>query len=127
MTNLKTCLLLIFVFAFSKSHSLTGALGKAIYYSFEAPIHTESTYKNVCYGIEDDGVSAILITDCGGYLNVMIATLSFGLLKSNPTKRDPYISAARAYLVAKRSKCFLQSVDDLGGRIFEISYKCELP
>ena len=127
MTDLKTCLLLIFAFAFSESHTSTGALGKAIHYSFEAPIHIESTYKDVCYGIEDDGVGAILITDCGGYLNVMIATLSFGLLKSNPTKRDPYISAARAYLVAKRSKCFLQSVDDLGGRIFEISYKCELP
>ena len=127
MTDLKTCLLLIFAFAFSESHSSTGALGKAIHYSFEAPIHIESTYKDVCYGIEDDGVGAILITDCGGYLNVMISTLSFGLLKSNPTKRDPYVSAASAYLVAKRSKCFLQSVDDLGGRIFEISYKCELP
>ena len=127
MTDLKTCLLLIFAFAFSESHSSTGALGKAIHYSFEAPIHIESTYKDVCYGIEDDGVGAILITDCGGYLNVMIATLSFGLLKSNLTKRDPYISAARAYLVEKGTKCFLESVDDLGGRIFEISYKCELP
>ena len=116
-----------FCFRFFGKSFLNGGSGKAIHYSFEAPIHIESTYKDVCYGIEDDGVGAILITDCGGYLNVMIATLSFGLLKSSPTKRDPYISAARAYLVAKRSKCFLQSVDDLGGRIFEISYKCELP
>ena len=58
---------------------------------------------------------------------MMIATLSFGLLKSKPTKKDPYISAARSYLGEKDSKCLLQSVDDLGGRIFEISYKCELP
>ena len=127
MMSLKICLILIFALAFSESHSLTGVLGKAIYYSFEAPIHIETRYENVCYGIEDDGVGAILITDCGGYLNVMIATLSFGLLKSKPTKRDPYVSAARAYLVEKDPKCCLQSVDDLGGRIFEISYKCELP
>ena len=110
MMSLKICLILIFALAFSESHSLTGVLGKAIYYSFEAPIHIETRYENVCYGIEDDGVGAILITDCGGYLNVIIATLSFGLLKSNPTKREPYVSAASAYLVAKRSKCFLQSV-----------------
>ena len=32
---------------------------------------------------------------------MMIATLSFGLLKSKPTKKDPYISAARSYLVEK--------------------------
>ena len=99
--SLKICLILIFALAFSESHSLTGVLGKAIYYSFEAPIHIETRYENVCYGIEDDGVGAILITDCGGYLNVMIATLSFGLLKSSQLRKIP-ISQQRDHILLKR-------------------------
>jgi len=117
--------ILVVLLVFSANlNALSGVLGKAIYYSFDVPIHLEKTHQNICYGIEDDSVGKMLITNCGGYLNVMVALLTLGLLKSKATTRDSYISAAQSYLDAQSEHCLVESADDLGGRIFEITYNC---
>ena len=116
-------LLALLVFS-SNLNALSGILGKAIYYSFDVPIHLEKTYQSICYGIEDDSVSKLLITNCGGYLNVIDAVITLGLLKSNATTRNAYTSAAQSYLDEKSQYCLIESADDLGGRIFEITYSC---
>ncbi len=119
--------ILIFVLLLMCSASLnalSGVLEKSIHYSFYVPIHLEKPHQNVCYGIEDDSVSKMLITNCGGYLNVVVAVITLGLLKSKSTTKDAYISAAQSYLDEQSQHCLIESADDLGGRIFEITYRC---
>ena len=64
------------------ANSFPEVLDKAIYYSFDVPIHLDKEVNGKYYGIEDDGKKQMLITDCGGYLNVISATVTFSLFKS---------------------------------------------
>ena len=109
----------------SKLQAFPEVLDKAIHYSFDVPIHLEKVINNKCYGIEDEPNRNLLITDCGGYLNVIFGTLTFGLIKSSKRVRDSYGVAVEIYLKGKSSECFIVSLTDLGGRIFEIEYDCK--
>lgn len=118
-------ILSVFVMLIStQSYAFPEALDKAIYYSFDVPIHLEKRINDECYGIEDDDQSMMLITDCGGYLNVISATLTLGLIKSSKKTKSRYINAAQIYLDDKVLECTIINVKDLGGRIFELEYEC---
>ena len=106
------------------ANSFPEVLDKAIYYSFDVPIHLDKEVNGKCYGIEDDGKKKMLITDCGGYLNVISATVTFSLFKSSDKTKLRYVNAAMIYLNEKSQKCQIDETKDLGGRIFEISYEC---
>ena len=108
----------------TQSYAFPEALDKAIYYSFDVPIHLERRINDECYGIEDGDQSMMLITDCGGYLNVISATLTLGLIKSSKKTKSRYINAAQIYLDDKVLECTIINVKDLGGRIFELEYEC---
>ena len=109
----------------SQLQAFPEVLDKAIHYSFDVPIHLEKVINNKCYGIEDEPNRNLLITDCGGYLNVIFGTLTFGLIKSSKRVRNSYGAAVEIYLKEKSSECFIVSLTDLGGRIFEIEYDCK--
>ena len=118
-------LVLLICLVQSKLQAFPKVLDKAIYYSFDVPIHLEKIINNKCYGIEDEPNRNLLITDCGGYLNVIFGTLTFGLIKSSKRVRNSYSAAVEIYLKEKSSECFIVSLTDLGGRIFEIEYDCK--
>ena len=67
----------------------------------------------------------MLITDCGGYLNVLQSTFTLGLSLSSERTLKSYIDAAKAYLDSRYEGCEFSEVTDLGGRIFEMYYFCE--
>ena len=101
-------------------------LAKAIDYSFYVPEHVEFKFDGDCYGIENQPRERMLITDCGGYLNVLQSTLTLGLSISSEQTSKSYSYAAKAYLDSKYEGCEFPEVTDLGGRIFEIFYFCEV-
>ena len=101
-------------------------LAKAIEYSFYVPEHVEFELDGKCYGIENQPRVRMLITDCGGYLNVLQSTLTLGLSISSEQTSKSYSYAAKAYLDSKYEGCEFLEVTDLGGRIFEIFYFCEV-
>ena len=68
----------------------------------------------------------MLITDCGGYLNVLQSTFTLGLSLSSERTLKSYIDAAKVYLDSKYEGCEFLEVTDLGRRIFEIFYFCEV-
>ena len=78
-----------------------------------------------CYGIENQPRERMLITDCGGYLNVLQSTFTLGLSLSSERTLKSYSDAAKAYLDSKYEGCEFSEVTDLGGRIFEMYYFCE--
>ena len=100
-------------------------LVKAINYSFYVPEYVEFEFDGKCYGIENQPIERLLITDCGGYLNVLQSTFSLGLSLSSERTVQFYSGAAKAYLDTKYVGCEFSEVTDLGGRIFEIFYFCE--
>ena len=68
-------------------------LAKAIDYSFYVPEHVEFELEGKCYGIENQPTKRLLVTDCGGYLNVLQSTFTLGLslsclLYTSPSPRD---------------------------------------
>ena len=78
-----------------------------------------------CFGIENQPGERLLITDCGGYINVLIATFTLGLSFSSERIVQTYTNAAKNYLDSKYDVCKISKLTDLGGRIFEIFYVCE--
>ena len=68
----------------------------------------------------------MLITDGGGYLNVLQSTFTLGLSLSSEQTSKSYSHAAKVYLDSKYEGCEFSEVTDLGGRIFEIFYFCEV-
>ena len=58
-------------------------LSKAIDYSFYVPEHGAYEINGKCYGIEDQPGERLLITDCGGYINVLISAFTLGLSRSS--------------------------------------------
>ena len=67
----------------------------------------------------------MLITDCGGYLNVLPSTFTLGLSLSSEQTSKSASHAAKVYLDSKYEGCEFSGTD-LGGRIFEIFYFCEV-
>ena len=52
---------------------------RAVDYSFNAPNHEEFMVAGRCYGVDDWPGDRLLITDCGGYFNLLISTVTLGL------------------------------------------------
>ena len=100
-------------------------LSKAIDYSFYVPEHGEYEINGKCYGIEDQPGERLLITDCGGYINVLVATFTLGLSVSSQRISKRYINATKAHLDSNYENCEINKVIDLGGRIFEVFYSCK--
>ena len=100
-------------------------VAKAIDYSLLVPEHVEFELDGKCYGIENQPRERMLITDCGGYLNVLQSTFTLGLSLSSERTLKSYIDAAKAYLDSRYEGCEFSEVTDLGGRIFEMYYFCE--
>ena len=100
-------------------------LAKAIDYSFYVPEHVEFELEGKCYGIENQPTKRLLVTDCGGYLNVLQSTFTLGLSLSSERTLKSYSDAAKAYLDSRYEGCEFSEVTDLGGRMFEMYYFCE--
>ena len=100
-------------------------LAKAIDYSFYVAEHGEYEIDGICYGIENQPGERMLITDCGGYINVLISTFTLGMSFSSQRIVQTYSKAAKKYLDSKYEGCKFSNLTDLGGRIFEIFYICE--
>ena len=113
--TLATCILLL---------SSCG-LVKAIDYSFYVPEHGEYDINGTCFGIEDQPGERLLITDCGGYLNVIVSTLTLGMSRSVKRTSRVYLAATNQYLKDKYGGCEITRSRDLGGRMFEIFYRCK--
>ncbi|MBG73239.1 MAG: hypothetical protein CMQ50_10165 [Gammaproteobacteria bacterium] len=99
-------------------------LTKAIDYSFYVPEHGEYEIQGHCFGIEDQPGVRLLITDCGGYVNVLTSTLTMGLSHSSERTTATYKSATNEYLGLFYEECEITSSRDLGGRMFEFFYSC---
>ncbi len=99
-------------------------LTKAIDYSFYVPEHGEYEIQGHCFGIEDQPGVRLLITDCGGYVNVLTSTLTMGLSYSSERTTATYKSATNEYLGLFYERCEITSSRDLGGRMFEFFYSC---
>ena len=99
-------------------------LVKAIDYSFYVPDHGEYQIQGNCFGIEDQPKQRLLITDCGGYINVLVSTLSLGLSRSSERTSTIYTNATKEYLGIKYAECEITKSRDLGGRMFEFFYSC---
>ena len=99
-------------------------LAKAIDYSFYVPEHGEYEIQGHCFGIEDQPGVRLLITDCGGYVNVLTSTLTMGLSHSSEPTTATYKSATNEYLGLFYEECEITSSRDLGGRMFEFFYSC---
>ena len=97
---------------------------KAIDYSFYVPDHGEYEIHGNCFGIEDQPKQRLLITDCGGYINVLVSTLSLGLSRSSVRTSTIYKNATKEYLGIKYAECEITKARDLGGRMFEFFYSC---
>ena len=100
-------------------------LAKAIDYSFYVPEHGEYEINGSCYGIEDQPGERLLITDCGGYINVLVATFTLGMSISSERISKRYKNAIKDYLDSNYENCEINKVIDLGGRIFEVFYSCK--
>ena len=100
-------------------------LAKAIDYSFYVPEHGEYEINGRCFGIEDQPGERLLTTDCGGYINVLMSTITLGLLHSSERTSETYRDGTKEYLKSKYEGCEITSSRDLGGRIFEFFYRCE--
>ena len=100
-------------------------LVKAIDYSFYVPEHGEYDINGTCFGIEDQQGERLLITDCGGYLNVIVSTLTLGMSRSVKRTSRVYLAATNQYLKDKYGRCEITRSRDLGGRMFEIIYRCK--
>ena len=99
-------------------------LTKAIDYSFYVPEHGEYEIQGHCFGIEDQPGVRLLITDCGGYVNVLTSTLTMGLSHSSERTSATYKNATNEYLGLFYEECEIRSSRDLGGRMFEFFYSC---
>lgn len=97
---------------------------RAVDYSFNAPEHEELIVAGHCYGVDDWPGDRLLITDCGGYVNLLISTISLGLAQSDAAVTARYLEAALSYLGRMQQTCHVVRMEDLGGRIFEVFYRC---
>jgi len=117
---LKLAFLLLFAFLLSSCVVI-----RAADYSFNAPNHEDFFVVGHCYVIDDWPGDRLLITDCGGYLNLLTSVVTFGLAQSEEAVARSYRDAALDYLAQGQLSCGLQRTKDLGGRIFEIFYICD--
>jgi hypothetical protein len=99
-------------------------LAKAVDYSFYVTQHGDYEFNGRCFGIDDEPEERLLITDCGGYLNVLTSTVTLGLLRSSEEISSIYRIAAVEYLDSIYTDCEIYNVRDYGGRLFEIHYDC---
>ena len=115
------------IFAVATAILLLSSCGlvKAIDYSFYVPDHGEYEIHGNCFGIEDQPKQRLLITDCGGYINVLVSTLSLGLSRSSERTSTIYKNATKEYLGTKYAECEITKSRDLGGRMFEFFYSCQ--
>ena len=97
---------------------------RAVDYSFNAPEHEELIVAGHCYGVDDWSGDRLLVTDCGGYVNLLISTISLGLSQSDAAMTARYLEAALSYLDRTQQPCHAVRTEDLGGRIFEVFYRC---
>ena len=97
---------------------------RAVDYSFNAPEHEELVVAGHCYGVDDWSGDRLLITDCGGYVNLLISTISLGLTQSDAAVTARYLEAALSYLGRTQQTFHVVRMEDLGGRIFEVFYRC---
>ena len=97
---------------------------RAVDYSFNAPEHEELVVAGHCYGVDDWPGDRLLITDCGGYVNLLISTISLGLTQSDAAVTARYLEAALSYLGRTQQTFHVVRMEDLGGRIFEVFYRC---
>ena len=96
---------------------------KAVEYSFFVPEHIEYEVAGECYGIENQPRERLLITDCGGYLNVISSTVTLGLSLSSEDKASAYIEVAKEYLETKYESCQVTKLSTWEAN-FEIFYSC---
>ncbi len=68
----------------------------------------------------------MLIADCGGNFNLLISVAWFGLAQSEQAVARSYSDAALDHLTQGQLSCSLNREKDLGGRIFEIFYSCNM-
>ena len=99
---------------------------RAVDYSFNAPNHEDFFIADHCYAIDDWPGDRLLIADCGGYLNLLISVVTFGLAQSEESVARSYRDAALDHLAQSQLSCSLNRAKDLGGRIFEIFYSCNI-
>ena len=118
--NVKKCFAVVAAILLLSSCGLV----KAIDYSFYVRDHGEYQIQGNCFGIEDQPKQRLLITDCGGYINVLVSTLSLGLSRSSERTSTIYKNATKEYLGIKYAECGITKSRDLGGRMFEFFYSC---
>jgi len=100
------------------------SLAKAVDYSFYVTEHGDYELNGRCFGIDDEPRERLLITDCGGYLNVLTSAITLGLSRSSEEISSIYRIATEEYLDSKYADCEIDKVIDYGGRLFEIYYHC---
>jgi len=100
------------------------SLAKAVDYSFYVTEHGDYEVNGRCFGIDDEPGKRLLITDCGGYLNVLTSTITLGLSRSSEEISSIYRIATEEYLDSKYEDCEIEKVRDYGGRLFEAHYDC---
>ena len=74
--------------------------------------------------IDDWPRDRLLVTDYGGYLNLLNSAVTFGLAQSEEAVARSYRDAALDYLVQSQLSCSQRRSKDLGDRTFEIFYRC---
>lgn len=99
-------------------------VSKAVDYSFNVADHGDYEFNGQCFGIDDEPGERLLITDCGGYRNLLTSTLTLGLSRSSQEVSNIYRTATEDYLISKYTNCEIAEVIDHGGKIFEIHYSC---
>ena len=97
-------------------------LSKAVIFFF-VPEHIEYEAAGECYGIENQPRERLLITDCGGYLNIISSTVTLGLSLSSEDKASAYIEVAKEYLDTNMKVAKLRNFLTWRQN-FEIFYSC---
>ena len=115
-----------FLFGFIVAISLLSSctIDKVIDYSFYVEKHGDYKSDGLCFGIDDQPRQRLLVTDCGGYQNVITSVITLGLSRSSQEVAAVYSAAASRYLEAIYSGCEISVFSDLGGKIFEVFYSC---
>ena len=116
---LKCAFLLLLAFSLSSC-----IVNRAVDYSFNAPNHEDFFIADHCFAIDDWPGDLLLITDHGGYLNLLNPAVTFGLAQSEEAVARSYRDAALDYLAQGQLSCSLRRSKNLGDRIFEIFYLC---
>ena len=107
--------------AFSLSSCI---VNRAVDYSFNAPNHADFFIADHCFAIDDWPGERLLITDCGGYLNLLNTAVTFGLAQSEEAVAQSYRDAALDYLAQGQLSCSMRRTKVCRNLVFEIFYYC---